>query len=124
MTDVNDQQFAAVMALPAPDRYAYFLRSVGASEELWTLRSEEDFVVFTDDDHRDLMPVWPARRFAEACSQASSEETRAFKIDLNRWLAAWTPSMETEGRLIAVFPLPNDQGEVVSPAKLAEDLTA
>lgn len=124
MKDLSDLELAAVQALPGPDRYAYFVRRVAEREVLWTLRNEEDFVVFTDDERRELLPVWPDRRFAEACSQTSSDETQPFKIDLDRWLAAWTPSMETEGRLIAVFPLPNDQGVVVSPGQLADDLFA
>ncbi|WP_254512915.1 DUF2750 domain-containing protein [Anatilimnocola floriformis] len=122
MTDITEEQFAAVQALPPAERYAYFLRYVTESEELWTLRNAEDFVMYSDENGRELVPVWPHRRFAEACADSAWDETVAFKIDLDRWLAAWTPGLETEGRLVAVFPLANDQGVIVSPEQLAADL--
>jgi Protein of unknown function (DUF2750) len=124
MKEISDQELAAVMALPAQERYSYFVRCVADTEELWTLRNEEDFVLYGDDDRRELVPVWPHRRFAEANGQDSWDDTKPFKIDLDRWLAAWTTGLEVEGRFVAVFPLPSQQGIVVSPAHLAEDLMA
>jgi hypothetical protein len=123
MTELNDEQFAAVQALPAAERYSYFIRRVAEFEELWTLRNEEEFVLDTDEEGREVVPVWPDRRFAEANADSAWEDTVAFKIDLDRWLAAWTPSLETEVRRVAVFPLASDLGVIVSPEQLAEDLT-
>ncbi len=124
MKDLSDQELAAVQALLGPERYSYFVRRVADREDLWTLRNEEGFVLYANEEGQEVVPVWPDRRFAEACSQASWDDTQPFKIDLDRWLAAWTPGMETDGRLIAVFPLPSDQGVVVPPAQLADDLSA
>lgn len=123
MHEISDEHLAAVMKLSGPERYSYFVRRVADREELWTLRNDEGFVLYADDDRRELVPVWPDRRFAETCAGSSWDDCEPFKIDLDRWLAAWTPGLETEGRAVAVFPLPSDQGVVVAPDKLANDLS-
>lgn len=124
MKEISEQELAAVMALPAEERYSYFVRTVAESDELWTLRNEEDFIFDSDDDRREFLSVWPHRRCAEMCNQGTADDAFPFKIDLDRWLAAWTTGLEIEGRLIAVFPTSSDQGCVVSPGKLADDLSA
>jgi hypothetical protein len=123
MKESSEQELAAVMALPAAERYLYFVRWVADAEELWTLRNDEGFFFDSDDERREILPVWPHRRCAELCNQGTSDEAYPFKIDLDRWLAAWTTGLEIEGRLIGVFPVPGNQGIVVSPGKLAEDLS-
>jgi hypothetical protein len=123
MSDFTDEQLAAVTKLSGPDRYSFFVQHVTECEELWTLRNAEGFILYTDDDRCELVPVWPDRRLAEACARSSWDECEPFRIDLDRWLAAWLPGLETEGRRVAVFPLPSDQGVVVGPDQLARDLS-
>jgi hypothetical protein len=38
--EVNDEEFEAVLALPAPKRYAYFLKRVAARGQLWVCRGQ------------------------------------------------------------------------------------
>lgn len=54
---MRDQEFAAVQALPGPDRYSYFVRRVADREELWTLRNEEGFVLYANDDGQEVVPI-------------------------------------------------------------------
>ena len=122
MDELSDEQLAAAGALDDHDRYVYFLQAVAQTEELWTLRREEDFCLDVDDERREFLPVWPARRFAEACSQQLVADAVPFRIDLDRWLAAWTAGLDTEGRFVAVFPVPSSSGRIVAPAQLAADL--
>lgn len=123
MQETSDEQLAAVAKLSAPERYSFFVQQVAVREELWTLRNDEGFILYADEERRELVPVWPDRRLAEACARSSSDECEPFRIDLDRWLAAWTPGLETEGRRVAVFPLSSDYGVVVEPDQLAKDLS-
>jgi hypothetical protein len=65
---VKDPEFAAVSALPGPARYAHFIGQVADWEEVWGLRGSGGWVLAADDDGRQLMPIWPHARYAEACA--------------------------------------------------------
>jgi hypothetical protein len=121
MKNVNDKEFAAVVALSGPDRYGYFVRAVADWEEIWTLRTAQGFVLMAAADECELVPVWPHRRFAEACAASGAEATA---ISLDRWLNAWTPAMKKDDRAVAVFPVPSGQGVVVTADRLYDDLSA
>ena len=81
----------------------------------WCLVSDEDGV--------QAFPVWPDQQFADACVNSIDKETSA-KISLQDWLEKWLPGMMGDGRKVAVFPTPDEQGIVVSPSQLIDDLLA
>ena len=124
MKNVNDKELAAVLALPGPERYSYFVRAVADWEEIWTIRTSSGFVLMAAADEQPLIPVWPHRRFAEACADTDWAGAEAAPIPLERWLQTWTPGMKKDNRGVAVFPVPSGQGVVVTPDRLKEDLLA
>ena len=109
MKTVSDKEFTAVVGLSGPDRYGYFVRAVADWEEIWTLRTAEGFVTMADADERPLVPVWPHRRFAEACAASQWNGAEATAIPLDKWLKAWTPGMKKDDLGVAVFPVPSGQ---------------
>jgi hypothetical protein len=122
--EVNDKELDAVLALPAPKRYEYFVKHVADSEELWGLRDSGGFVVAADDGGGQSMPVWPHRRYAEACAQSEWSGSEPEPISLSEWLEGWSGELEEDGRKVAVFP-DQDSGSVVrEPGELREDLRA
>jgi hypothetical protein len=50
--NVNDQEFASVIKLPAPKRYAYFLKKVSDWGQLWGLANVDGWAVANDDAGR------------------------------------------------------------------------
>jgi hypothetical protein len=123
MKHVHDKEFSAVVAMPAPDRYALFVRRVADWQEVWSLRSSAGYSLMADDDGTELMPIWPHKRFAEACAAESTNE-QAIAIPLEEWLAKWVPGLIKDNRKVGVFPTPSGKGIVVSPAQLQSDLSA
>jgi hypothetical protein len=123
MKIVNDKELAAVIALPGADRYGYFVRQVADWEEIWTLRTSDGFVLVASTDERQLVPVWPHRRFAEAFAEAQWKGAEPAAIPLEQWLQAWTSGMNKDDRGIAVFPVPSGQGIIVTPDRLHDDLS-
>ncbi len=120
--NLNDQEFENVMNLPGPRRYEYFVKRTADWEELWTLRGEDGFVLVGDDEGSEYVPVWPHRRYAEACATDEWAGLQPEAIALHDWLEVWIPGMTRDSRSVAVFPLPKGQGVVVSPERLKEDL--
>jgi hypothetical protein len=122
MRRVSEKEFAAVTALSGADRYGHFLRHVADTQELWSLRSAEGWVLTSADDGTELVPVWPHPRYAQACAEGAWQGAEPAAIPLDRWLEGWTPGMTRDGRMVAVFPVPTGQGVVVQPERLRDDL--
>ena len=122
MKRVNDQEFAAVTALPASQRDEHFIKQVADLQEVWSLRGAAGWVVAGDSQGRECVPVWPHSRYAQACAQGKWEGTEPASIPLDRWLEAWTPGIIRDGRAVAAFLTASDQGVVVSAERLRDDV--
>jgi hypothetical protein len=120
--EVNDEEFEAVLALPAPKRYAYFLKRVAAHGQLWGLQGAGGWVIAEDDDGNMHFPVWPHPRFATACAEREWKGEKAELIDIDEWVEGWSSKMTEDGLRVAVFQTPADQGIGVSPERLKHDL--
>jgi uncharacterized protein DUF2750 len=57
--ELNDKEFAAVLALPAPRRYEYFVKKVADRDTMWSLRDRDGWVTTADDDGNLHLPFWP-----------------------------------------------------------------
>lgn len=121
MKQIHDKEFTALLGMAASDRYATFLNRVVDWEEVWSLRNSDGWCLMADENGLEVIPVWPHERFATACASAQSQE-QAASISLQDWLQKWLPGMIRDGRHVAVFPVPDGKGTVVSPEQLRSDL--
>lgn len=119
---VNPKEFEAVIKLPVPKRYEYFLKKVVDFEEVWGLKNEEGWSLASDPDGHEVMLIWPNSKYAEAYIDNDDHDVAPSVIKLDRWMTVWLPELEKEGRMIAVFPTPQKNGAVVSPQRLLNDL--
>jgi hypothetical protein len=118
---VDDKEFAAVSALPPAERYAHFVKRVADTEEIWSLRGHEGWVL-AGDGERELVPVWPHARYAAACATGVWSGAEPSTIALEEWLEAWSRGIARDGRGISVFPLPAGPGVVTEASRLRDDL--
>jgi hypothetical protein len=120
--EVNEKELASVLALSADRRYGYFLNRAVDWEELWSLGDEYGWALCSGADGSELIPVWPARAYAEACAGGAWAGFVPRAIPLADWLEKWTPGMISDQRLVAMFPTPDNTGAVIDPIRLAEDM--
>ncbi len=120
--DINDHEFTAVVSLPAPRRYAYCIKRVADWYEIWSLRTDDGWALAHDDEGNEVIPIWPAARYAAACSKGYWSNDKPKAICMDDWLQKWIPGMLQDGALVAVFPSPDDKGVVVTPDRLRSDL--
>lgn len=120
--DLSEAEFAAVSALDPPKRYEHFVSRVVDWEEVWSLGSDDGWVLAADDDGTEVVPVWPHERYAAACARDEWAGNEPRAIPLAEWLDRWLPGIERGRRLVSVFPLPDGAGEVITPSQLTEDL--
>ena len=119
---INDKQFESISALPAPERYSHFVRQVADWQEVWSLRSDDGWVLLGDSDGQEYVPVWPHARYAEAFATDGFSGSSPTAIPLDAWLERWLPGIAADGRSIAVFPVSPSRGVTVSTEQLRADL--
>ena len=115
---VNDAEFAAVLDLPAPRRYEYFVKRAASNGRLWGLRGEGGWVIAEDDEGGQYFPLWPHQRFAEALATGQWSDVAPMAIDIDEWVEEWHADLVGDGIRVAVFQTPDDRGVGVSPERL------
>ena len=118
---MHPKQLETVSALPASERYGYFVRKVADLEELWGLH-DDAWAVMADDDGNEVFPFWPEREFAETLAAGSWSSYQAKSISVYDYLDHWIPGMVDDRKCPAVFPTASGKGVVVDPQRLADDL--
>ncbi len=118
----TDREMASVLQLDGQKRYLYWIKKVADEEVVWSLWQEGGWALAGDDEGRQLVPVWPHQRYAALCAQDVWAGHAPKPIALDAWIERWIPGMERDGRLVAVFPTPEDRGVAVEPARLGADL--
>ena len=122
MWQMKNEEFNAVITLPAPKRYSYFVKKVADWEQVWILGAEDNTVIVTDNLGRELIPFWPHPRFAQACAVGPRSGEKASTIEVHLWLEYWVPGMIRDKRLAAIFPTPMGQGVPIAVERLKVDL--
>ena len=119
---MNQAQFDQVTSLSAQERYDHFIGKVADWEELWTLKSSDGFVMFSDSSGRECIPVWPHPDYAADLAKGSWNDCVPEKLDLNYFLDKWIPGLIHDNRKVIVFPTAKNEGGLIDPDDLKEDL--
>ncbi len=117
---LNDKQFESIQKLADHERYDYFLKKVADWEEIWSLHSPEGWVELSSSDGEECLPVWPHPDFAKAWAVDDWSDCQPKAITLEVWLERWTPGLERDNTMLAVFPVDEEEGLVVTPSELQE----
>jgi hypothetical protein len=121
---LDRKELEAVPGLPAPERYAHFVKRTADWEEVWGLRDDRGWVTAIDAEGRTFMPVWPHPEYARVCAAGAWENASAASIDVDEFVERSLPSLEDQGYLVSVFPAPTGNGVAVEPGRLRHDLEA
>jgi hypothetical protein len=119
--EIDAEEAARSISLPATERYRYFVETVRRSRRLYALEAGMAAVVWQYEDGRECIPVWPHRRGAELYA----EDEVVDGIPVEERLDEWLETLERYYDLVAVFPASVvDDGVIVPSAALREDLGA
>ena len=120
---LTDKELSSVFGLEASKRYGYLIKKVADQEMLWSLWDKDGWALAAAEDKKsEAIPIWPHKKFAEACATGSWDGYEPKRISLDQWLSKWIPGMEKDRRLVAIFPTPIDKAVLVTPSKVAADL--
>ncbi|MBK6456926.1 MAG: DUF2750 domain-containing protein [Gemmatimonadetes bacterium] len=118
----REREIGAVFALPGPDRYGYCVKKIADEEVVWSLGDHDGWILLSDSDGRELVPIWPHSSFAAACAAANWPGAEPRAIPLEKWRDRWLSGIENDRRAVAVFPNLAGEGPVVEASRLNADL--
>ncbi len=102
-------------------RMKYLLMQMLEQKQVWILTDEHGAVMLTTED-ADCIPVWPHQEFAEQWATGDWAGFEAKAISLKDWRNKWTRGLEDDELEVVVFPMPDEDGILVSPEELAYEL--
>ena len=85
----QEQEVKAVLKMNGARRCEYFVKRVVDTEQLWSLRGGDGWVLMADDTGTPLVPVWPHERYAQECADGDWADCQPSPIALQAWLRAW-----------------------------------
>ena len=65
---MNEKQFESVQSLDSNDRFQHFVSIVADWEQLWTVKSDEGWLVPVAPEGFEYFPVWPHPEYAQKLS--------------------------------------------------------
>jgi hypothetical protein len=113
MMEISEKKRAAVLALPAPQRYSHFIKVVADQNCIWALY-QDGWALMGAGDDMEVFPVWPAQEYAALCAIGDWDGYLPKAISLECFLQDLLPSLRKSGTLLGVFPTP--LGKVITPS--------
>lgn len=110
-------ELESVIKLGGAKRYEYFVKRVADWEQAWSLW-DEGWAMMADNEGMALLPLWPASEFASICATDVWSAYKSVEISLDALLDELLPRLEQDKVRLAVFPLPESKGVIVSPDQL------
>jgi len=122
--ELDDEERRLALALPAKERYSYFVQVLVDEGEAWGLRNDEGWVLGSDPERGDILPLWPHSAFAEACARGTWDDAKPAEIPLDDLLENLLPLLEEDRITVAAFPTPEGDSVLIKPEELGRDLHA
>lgn len=119
--EIEEGEVAQLLAFPAGDRALAFFQLAADWEEVWGLKDAGGWLVAKETD---ALPLWPHPAFAEACARGAWEGALPESLPVDNLLEDLLPLLEEDGLRVAVFPVPEDPGVLMSPGEVRDRLEA
>tara|TARA_E500000081_G_scaffold151619_1_gene182221 strand:- start:1021 stop:1413 length:393 start_codon:yes stop_codon:yes gene_type:complete len=122
MTTANaTEEQTVILGLGAKKRLAFMFETVQQYKQVWILNDDDGCVMLVNEDD-DCVPVWPTRDFAQAWATGEWEGCTPKAIPTKDWFSRWTPGLEEDDLLIAVFPTEEGDGTMLFPDEFESQL--
>jgi len=118
---INEQKMQNVLALPAPKRYAHFIKVAADQRKVWGLYSDGWALAETTDGKR-VFPFWPAKEYASLCARDDWSGYEPKEIDLDTLFQILFPKLKESNTLVGVFPTPTEKGITPELDQIKADL--
>ncbi|MBU1558732.1 MAG: DUF2750 domain-containing protein [Pseudomonadota bacterium] len=120
---ISKEEVAAVIQLPAPKRYDYFVKRVVGFGKVWGLYQEgKGWELSETNDGNSVFLLWPAKEYAELCIGEGRENSEPKAIELHDLLNDLIPHLRKQGLFPGVFFVPHVGSVNIDLDDLEQDL--
>ena len=119
---ISELELSKAFTLELRERYDFGVEQIVLREMAWGLGDDNSWCLLGNVDGKEIMPLWPAPEYAEACAFGQFAGFLPKAITLDDVLNKWLPSLSAFGRLAAVFPARDHRSLVVPADQLKVDL--
>lgn len=121
MTPAHREQ---ITSLSAAERFFHFIDKVVEHEALWTLKKGDELLLFSDEESRMIIPVWPHPDYSQVFATGEWKDAPAIRIDLDTFLNRTLTSCIEDDVHFLVFPISEEKGAVSTAEDLKQELIA
>lgn len=121
---ITSAQREHVTSLSAPERFFHFIDKAAEHQAVWTLKKGDELLLFTDEESRMIIPIWPHPDYAQVFATGEWKGVLAIKMDLTTFLERTLPSCIEDDVHFLVFPTSAEEGAVSSAEDLKNELLA
>jgi hypothetical protein len=118
---VDTKQLQAVVMLPGPQRYEYFIKRVAETGTVWSLY-RNGWALAKREDGSMVFPLWPDSEFANICADYEWTGYVPQSFPLDALLGELLPQLEQDGVITGVFYTPGARDVMPTAGLLRHDL--
>jgi hypothetical protein len=118
---IDTRQLQAVVMLPGPQRYEYFIKRVAETGVVWSL-FRQGWALAKKEDGTLVFPLWPDREFAAICADYEWTGYEPQSFALGELLDELLPQLEQDGVVTGVFYTPGARDVMPTAGLLRADL--
>jgi len=119
---IHPKEIENVLKLEPFERYKYFIRKVADFEEFWTIVDDKGDLGVSIVNNKTLISVWTAEDFIKSTLKDNWKNHAPIKMTLDDFEELITPIILENNYLIAVFPVNNKSGFIVTFDEFVKDL--
>jgi hypothetical protein len=118
---IDTEHVQAIVMLPGPQRYAYFVKRVVESGVVWSL-FRQGWALARKEDGTLVFPLWPEREFAAICADYEWTGYAPQSFALDELVTELLPQLEQDGIATGVFYTPGARDVMPTAGLLLRDL--
>jgi hypothetical protein len=118
---IDTRQLLAVVMLPGPQRYAYFIQRVLETGTVWSLY-RQGWALAKREDGTMVFPLWPDSEFATICADYEWTGYAPQSFSLDELVGELLPQLEQDGVVTGVFYTPGARDVMPGAGLLRQDL--
>jgi hypothetical protein len=118
---IDTRQLQAVIMLPGPQRYEYFVKRAAETGVVWSLY-RQGWALAKKEDGTLVFPLWPDSEFAQVCADYEWTGYSPQSFSLDELMTELLPQLEQDGIVTGVFYTPGARDVMPTAGLLRTDL--